>query len=347
MRPRSKTLLPALLALLLIGGCSRESLHHAQLFSFGTLVDISLWGASSTQAEQAEQVIREELQTMHQAWHAWQPGPLTQTNRRLQEGSWFNAPSELLPLIVQAKDLYQRSDGLFNPAIGKLVALWGFHSDTPPKGPPPDAAAIRRLVSLKPDMNDITVDGDKLHSGNPAVQLDFGAFAKGYAVDRIIARLRTLGIRNAIINAGGDLRAIGRHGERPWRIGIRNPRGSGVLASLELKGDESVFTSGDYERFYDYQGKRYHHIIDPRTGYPATGVTSVTIIHGNAAEADAAATALFVAGPDTWYAAARKLGIKFVMLVDDRGKIHMNPAMADRIRFETADKPEIILSKAL
>ncbi len=342
-------LLLFLSALLLLGGCSREQerLHHAQLFSFGTLVDVSLWDVTPAQVEKAERIIHEELRAMHQTWHAWQPGPLTETNRRLQEGVEFDCPPELLPLILQAKTLYRRSGGLFNPAIGKLVALWGFHEDAPPSGPPPAISAIRGLVDSKPGMEDLVVNGHKLHSDNPAVQLDFGAFAKGYAVDRIIERLRKLGIENAIINAGGDLRAIGRHGERPWRIGIRDPRGSGVLASVELAGDESVFTSGDYERFYEYEGKRYHHIIDPRTGFPARGVTSVTVIHGNAAEADAAATALFVAGPDHWHETARAMGINLVMLVDDKGKIHMNPAMAERIHFETIDKPEIVLSEPL
>ncbi len=348
MRLQQNRILLLVILLLPLGGCSRqEQLHHAQLFSFGTLVDVSLWGASPSQIEHAEQVIHEELRTMHHVWHAWQPSPLTDINRKLQEGTEFTCPPELLPLIVQAKDLYRRSGGLFNPAIGRLVALWGFHGDSPPQGPPPRPEAIRKLLASKPGMDDITLHGSRLLGTNSAVQLDFGAFAKGYAVDRIIDKLMRLGIKNVIVNAGGDLRAIGHHGERPWRIGIRNPRGQGVLASIELGEDESVFTSGDYERFYDYKGTRYHHIIDPRTGYPARGVTSVTVIHDNAAEADAAATALFVAGPEKWPTVARQLGIKYVMLVDDKGKIHMNPAMAERIRFETADRPEVVLSERL
>ncbi|HHL45653.1 MAG TPA: FAD:protein FMN transferase, partial [Gammaproteobacteria bacterium] len=327
-----------LLSTALLAACSRAELHHSQLFSFGTLVDISLWDASPEQVENAEQIIHAELQTMHSAWHAWQPGPLTATNQQLRTGEWFICPPEVLPLIMQAKQLYRRSNGLFNPAIGQLVSLWGFHSDTLPQGPPPDAAAIAELVARQPGMNAINIDGEKIRSDNPAVELDFGAFAKGYAVDRIIEKLIAAGIKNAIINAGGDLRAIGRHGDRPWRIGIRNPRQAGVLAAIELEGDESVFTSGDYERFYEYEGKRYHHIIDPRTGYPARGVSSVTVIHNNAAEADAAATALFVAGPHDWYKTARNLNIKYVMLVDDKGVIYMNPAMANRVQFETAEQ---------
>ncbi len=350
MKRRGKHLVLLILAALLIAGCSRpqqQRLHHAQLFSFGTLVDISLWDASPAQVKEAERIIHQQLQTMHHAWHAWQPGPLTATNQQLRSGEWFVCPPAVMPLIVQSKQLYRRSNGLFNPAIGQLVSLWGFHSDTLPQGPPPAATAIASLLAQNPGMDAVSVDGQRVRSTNPAVQLDFGAFAKGYAIDRIVEKLVDAGIGNAIINAGGDLRAIGRHGDRPWRIGIRNPDRPGLLAGIELAGDESVFTSGDYERFYEYGGTRYHHIIDPRTGYPARGVRSVTVIHDNAAEADAAATALFVAGPRDWYPIARQLDIKYAMLVDDKGAIHMNPAMAARVQFETADQPEIILSKDL
>jgi thiamine biosynthesis lipoprotein len=99
-------------------------------------------------------------------------------------------------------------------------------------------------------------------------------------------------------------------------------------------GDESVFTSGDYERNFNWKGKRYHHIIDPRTGYPAIGTKSVTVIHQDAATADAAATALFVAGPDNWYNIAQKMGIKYVLLVDSQDRAHMNPAMKRRLKFD-------------
>ena len=340
----------SILVLLLLPGIiscggSQPPLHRAQLLSLGTLVDISLWGATSQQITEAERIIQEELDRIHTNLHAWQPGPLLEVNRRLADGSWFRCPPEILPLIVQGKRFYRSSGGLFNPAIGRLVDLWGFHSDNQPSGPPPSADVIGRFLENLPGMDDIMVKGEQIRGTNPALQLDFGAFAKGYAVDRIIEQLRTIGIRNAIINAGGDLRAIGRHGERPWRIGIRQPRGEGVLASLELGGDESVFTSGDYERFYIYQGRRYHHILDPRSGLPARGVSSVTVIHRDATLADAAATALFVAGPQGWQDTARRMGIEYVMLVDDKGEVRMTPAMAARIHFETAQKPRISISE--
>jgi len=149
-----------------------------------------------------------------------------------------------------------------------------------------------------------------------------------------IQTLQELGIDNAIINAGGDLRAIGKRDNHNWTVGIRHPREKGIIASIEINQDESVFTSGDYERFFEYKKKRYHHIIDPRTGYPAEDVISVTVIHPNATVADAAATALFIAGPQQWHAIARSMGIKLVMMIDDKRNIYMNPAMAQRLMFE-------------
>jgi len=136
-----------------------------------------------------------------------------------------------------------------------------------------------------------------------------------------------------VINAGGDLSVIGQHKDRAWNIGIRDPRANKILASVEVKNDESVFTSGDYERLYFYRGKRYHHILDPRTGYPTQDARSVTVIHADAGLADAAATALFVAGSKHWQKTAKKMGLKYVMLIDANGDIHITPAMQLRIKF--------------
>ena len=162
-----------------------------------------------------------------------------------------------------------------------------------------------------------------------------------------LKRLRDMGVRNAIVNAGGDLRAIGRRGNRPWRVGIRHPQGSGVLASVEIESDESVFTSGNYERYRIHEGVRYSHIIDPRTGMPVNHIASATVIHHNGAVADAAATALTIAGPMDWPRIAKQMGIKYVMLVDEKGTVYMNPAMAKRVRFEGKNEPAIVISEPL
>jgi thiamine biosynthesis lipoprotein len=328
--------LPLILALLLIGmlsaACKREQpVYNTRFLAFGTLVDLSIIGVDKATADHASATLEQDFAFMHQAWHAWDPGPLGRVNRLIQQGKTFSVPPSVLPLIRLGQRYSEQSGGLFNPAIGHLVDIWGFHKDEPECRPPPPPEAIRNLLRSAPSMADLSLDGIMLHSKNPDVKLDFGAFGKGYGIDLAIAHLREMGIHNAIVNAGGDLRAIGDRDGAPWRIAVRRP-GGGVFATIEVSGDESVFTSGDYERYFVYEGETYHHIIDPRTGYPAQGTRSVTVVHGDAATADAAATALFVAGPEGWVDVARNMGIKLVLLLDVTGTIHMTPAMAQRIK---------------
>lgn len=340
--------LALILALIIVAGCGREpQAYHEQLIGFGTLIDVKIWGVDEKAAQQAVRAIDEDFKYMHTAWHAWEPGPLSRINELLPTGERFSAAPSVLPLIKKGKEFAAASQGKFNPAIGRLIKLWGFASDDPPKGPPPAPEAIEALLAKKPSMEDVIIDGIEMYSTNDAVRLDLGGFAKGYGVDVAIDHLRELGITNAVVNAGGDLRAIGRHGSRPWRIGIRDPRGPGILASVDVENDECVFTSGDYERYFEYEGIRYYHILDPRTGYPARGATSVTVFDNSAARADAAATAIFVAGPEEWYDVAKSMGVKGVMLVDTRGTIYMTPNLKERIYFDVKPLPKIIYSEPL
>jgi len=332
-----KRLKPAVffLTLILLSSCQPEPKeHHAGLYVFGTIVDVTLYGVDRHKAQQALQQIETDLQYMHRAWHGWQPGPLGRINELLGLGGEFSANPSVLGLITKARELSTASDHLFNPAIGRLIQLWGFHSDDPPKGPPPSDDDIRELLAKNPRMTDIQINHVRMKSTNPALKLDLGAIAKGYALDQLMTSLQQQGVENAIINAGGDIKVIGKHGERNWRVGIRHPRTDGVIAGVDLAPGESIFTSGDYERFYKHDGHRYHHIIDGNTGYPATGVSSVTVIHPDAATADAAATAIFIAGTNDWHRIAKKMGIKYVMLIDSVGDVHINPAMRSRLEFK-------------
>lgn len=339
--------LPIFLAVSLLGCSPAPRVYHQQIPVFGTLVEVKLWGVEEARGRELVIQLADDFEYMHHAWHPWEPGTLLRVNQLLPTGESFAAAPSLLPLIQRASELSRQSGGLFNPAIGQLIALWGFASDEPPKGPPPDPKAIAALVGKNPRMEDIQVEGIKLRSTNPAVKLDFGAFAKGYAVDRAIEYLRAAGVQHAIVNAGGDLRVIGRHGDRPWRIGIRHPRQAGILASVEVEGDESVFTSGDYERYFDWDGVRYDHIIDPRNGYPAKSVTSVTVFTRQADLADAAATALAVAGLRDWLPVARAMGVSGVMLVDEAGTVYLTPGIRERIHFEGDTPPTIVVSDPL
>jgi thiamine biosynthesis lipoprotein len=329
----------------LLSGCTRAPVDfHQSLFIFGTLVDITVHGAPENLAADAVAAVDDDFQRMHREWHAWKPGgELVKLNRRLGSGETTPVSDFLLPLLLQAHTLSIQSDGLFNPAIGRLIALWGFHSDEPPPGPPPAAAAIEALVAGKPDMRALLIEGNRVSSDNPLVQLDLGGFAKGYALNLAIARLRSQGVGNAIVNAGGDLCVTGRHGERPWQVGIRHPQGEGVIAALAVADGECVLTSGNYERYREYEAVRYAHIIDPRTGWPVRHVASATVIHADGGVADAAATALTVAGPTDWQRIARGMGLVYVMLVDEEGTVYLSPAMAERIRFAAGQEHKTVI----
>ena len=319
-------------------GCNRrEPLVQHRLFVFGTVIEITLWDATDEQARLAVGRIENDFQQMQRDWHAWEPGALMDINAAIAVGKSSPVPSSLVPLIEESQYLYRLSDGLFNPAIGRLLKLWGFQGSTHEQRPPPAAEDIAALVKAAPGMDDLVLEDGVLRSRNRSVQLDFGAFAKGAAIDQAISRLREAGIENAIVNAGGDLRAIGHKGRKPWRIGVRHPQGKGVLAALEISGDEVVFTSGNYERYNEFEGVRYTHILDPRSGYPVNSIASVTVIHHDGGIADAAATALVVAGVREWPRIAQAMGIRYVMLVDERGNIHMNPEMAARVQLEGDD----------
>jgi thiamine biosynthesis lipoprotein len=339
--------LVALLAsavLLTAGACTATPTdHQARFFVFGTVVDVTVWSVGDGAADRAFRELGALFQALHEKWHAWEPGLLTDVNRAFAEGRPARADATIVELIRRSQDLEAATGGRFNPAIGKLIDLWGFHtSDFPVMGPPPSAADIRALVDRRPSTQDIHIDGLELSSSNPAVQLDFGGIAKGYAIDLACQALRRLGLDNAIVNAGGDLETMGRHGDRPWRIAIRDPHG-GIIGRLDTRGDEAIFTSGNYERYRENGTARYPHILDPRTGWPVSELSSVTVIAREGLLADAAATALTVAGPSDWPAVAGALGLDQVLVVDEEGTVYLTPAMQARVQLE--DGLKVVVSE--
>lgn len=325
--------------LALLCACSREPpLHHEQFLAFGTLIEITTYGVDDSAAQQASAAIEQDFQRMDRDWHAWHSSALTALNARLAHGEAATVDAQLLDLIARARQLSLASDGLFDPALGRLFGLWGFQSDEP-VGPPPPLQKIAELLRAMPRMTDLHISGASVRSDNPQLQLDFGAVAKGYAAQLATAHLQRLGVHDAIVAAAGDLHVIGRHGARPWHVGIRHPRAPGIIASVDLNSGESISTSGDYERYFTFGGKRYHHLLDPRTGYPAQGTAAVTVIATDGARADAAATALFIAGARGWPRIARAMGVDQVMRIDQEGRVQLTPAMAARLHFEIEPAP--------
>lgn len=332
MRPWLPLLLSLLLPVLL-GGCLNIShpAHSERIHAFGTIIEVTIVNKTRKEAAADIQAIRELFEQLHRDWHAWNKGPLQDINQALAQGQQHQVPADLLPLIRLSIPLAVASNHLFNPAIGQLINLWGFQGNKKGCDQLPSPEQITALVQQNPRMTDLRLDGDRISSSNPAVKLDFGAVGKGYGIDLAMNKLKALGVEHALINAGGDLRAIGSRDGRPWRIGVKHPDGS-ILASLEVQGDQGVFTSGSYERQYQCNGQSYHHIIDPRSGQPARGSAQVTVIHPDASTADAAATAIFIAGPKDWEGVARSMGVRMVALLDDEGRLLVTPEMEQRLK---------------
>ena len=325
-----------ILLLSLLPGCDHQEIYQRQFLTFGTLLDITIATNNPPLAEKAFNALQADFDKMHHQWHAWQTSPLTRFNASVATEQNFPVDPSLIPLIKKATELSRRSHYLFNPAIGKLIALWGFHQDEPYRKDSPSKAKIAKLIKSNPTLDTITIKKGIAHSTNHDVQLDFGGFAKGYGLGLAAEHLLEMGLHNFIINAGGDLVAYGSHPQRPWQIGIRNPEGGDALALIKPNDGEAIFTSGDYQRFYFHQNQKRHHIIDPRTGYPSQGSHAVTVIHRDPGLADAAATALLIAKPDEWQETARSLGVEQVLLLDTNGKLHCTAAMAKRIQFTQA-----------
>jgi thiamine biosynthesis lipoprotein len=318
-----------LLAMTLLGCSGGETpVHVSQFNAFGTRIDMQLLGVTEElAAEVAEQTAR-DFALIEYSLGLDQPGPMLRVNELLATTEPFAAPPALLPLLRQSQALAERSNNGFNPAIGLLTALWRPDPVTGKCETAPDAEAIARVVRAAPRLSDLHVRGIELQSDNPAVRLDFGAVVRPYAADIAIANMRARGIRGAMIRIGNDLRLLGDRAGQPWRIPVLGGSGGAVLGTLDLRGDTSVITLGRFQQPCLHDGEDQPRVVDPRTGYPVQGTRLVTVLHaGDAVTAAAAATALFVAGPEHWVAVARQMGISAALLIDDAGQVHLSPEM--------------------
>jgi thiamine biosynthesis lipoprotein len=333
---RTNTIFVALLLLqCLLSGCTdNKHTYRTQGKVFGTEVEVSIYGEPQERADALSASVLSEFDRLHHKFHAWQPGMLTALNDSIARGEPFQADAEMVDLLKSATGLAERSDNLFNPAIGHLIRLWGFQSsDITPHGPA--RAEIKRWVDANPRLSDLRYEGTTITSVNKAVMIDLGGYAKGYALDRAALILRAAHVKAALINVGGNILAIGQPGARAWTVGIRDPRNEGTLAALALHDNEAIGTSGDYVRYFMKDGKRHPHIIDPRSGDTIDLVASVTIITSGGNDAglrsDGNSKPLFISGPAHWKAMAQRLGLNEVMLIDAEKNVDMTPAMRARI----------------
>lgn len=233
---------------------------------------------------------------------------------------------ETLEILAEGEQVSQASGGAFDMTLGRLKALWGFGSAHPRQPSLEEISAA--LVGTGPGM--LAVDkGEVVKRSNARV--DLGGIAKGFIIDRAVAVLEEAGVQCAAVNAGGDLRLIGRRAGA-WRIGIRHPRqADALLATLVLPEPMAVVTSGDYERFFEQKGKRYHHLFDPATGLPARGCQSVTVVSPRAGLADALATAVFVLGPKAGLALLEHYPRTWGLVVAADGTTLLSSGLRERV----------------
>lgn len=283
--------IPVFIVISLLGaglcGCQNKRLYKDTRIMMGTFVEVT-----SSQQE-ASQIVFAEIARIENLLSKYkEESEISQLNKL----GVINASPETFFVIKKAKEFWQASEGAFDISVGALTELWKIAIKD---GILPAQEKIAQALKLTgSDKIILQEEKNMVKFGVSGMKLDLGAIAKGYAVDSAVEKLKKAGINNCLINAGGDIYCLGEKFNEPWNIAVQDPRKKGFLAFLELK-DKAIATSGDYEQYFVKGSRRYAHIIDPKTGYPAgSGVASVTVISKDCLTADALATAIFVLGKE-------------------------------------------------
>jgi thiamine biosynthesis lipoprotein len=261
----------------------------------GTRITVELWDEDPAKAERAIDAVLDEMRHIDESMSTYKPtSEVSQVNDKAANGP-MPIGKELFDLLTTAKEYSVITDGAFDITYASVGYLYDFR-----KHSRPDEAQIAKALPAI-DYRHVILDpkNQTVFFSQKGVRIDLGGIAKGYAVDRGIEVLKSLGYTRAYVGAGGDSRIIGDRFGKPWVVGIRDPRkGEGnVIARIPLV-DAAISTSGDYERFFEEQGVRYHHIIDPRTGHSASKVRSATVIGPYATRTDGLSKTAFVLGPE-------------------------------------------------
>jgi thiamine biosynthesis lipoprotein len=282
------------------------------LVALGTLVEIEVRGQKSDDANRVITAAFREAQRIHNEFSPFnEKGALWNLNHAESEAVVVSR--ELYDLLQKCDDIHTKTDGAFDAAMEPLFKLWRTWEEEP-RLPTEEAVETARLTS---GWHHIRLGKERQLTRQPGVQISLGAIAKGYAVDRMAEKLQEHGVDNALINAGGDIRSLGKG----WVVGIQHPSISNRLIQKITLPRLAVATSGDYEQYHEEKGRRYHHIVDPATGYPATDCRSVTIIAETCIEADAYATGVFVLGAERGLDLVNRTQSMEAMLVDSSGKV--------------------------
>lgn len=274
-------------------GCEKQA--RTTVFAMDTVMDLQVWGENT---ESVTQLLGELLRSMEDRWSATAGNSLLGQLNRGQTPELTGEEAALLERVIELSD---RTGGAFDPRLYDVSLLWGFYNDAHHI---PSEQELAEALTQK--------------------RWDLGAAMKGYAGDRCVQLLETMDIDRAILNLGGNIQTYGEKPDgSPWRIGIQNPDGGDYVGMVEVTGTASVVTSGDYQRFFEQDGIRYHHIIDPETGKPArSGLRSVTVICRDGLTADALSTALFVMGLEEATAFWQASDDFEAVFITDQGKIY-------------------------
>jgi len=332
-----------ILIIVLSTGCGRTSrVFDDKLDVLGTFANISIVGLPDAEAGGAAEAVEQDLRQLdHVGYTFVSEGELHELNEAIAQGRSKTVSPALRDLIVNARELYTASGGLFNPAAGELTALWEFHCDRADCTESPYPEEVQRLVEEKeaaviarhPSIEDILVDGNTVTSQNPSVKLEFGDMIRGYALDKGIAHLKKMDIKNAMIDIGGSVRGVGSRGEHPWWAAVMDVSGIHSIGYVELGKDEAIVAVRAFDKSIGKQDFVYRHVVDPRTGLPVKDVKAVTVIHDSAVWANAAATTLLIAGIDDWASVAAKMGVRSVMMITRDGTVYTSTKMEERIHW--------------
>ncbi len=275
----------------------------------GTVVEIQIRETDRKKAETSIEKAFNEIKRIDDLFSTYnEDSPVWKLNHN--QDTLINVDPEIFSLMVLCDSISNLTNGSFDVSLNKLLTTWGFDGDDP------SLPVEEKLSSalLNSGWNNIELLEDNSFNRKAGTELNFGAIAKGYAVDKAVNVLINLGIKSALVNAGGEIKTIGDD----WVIGIQHPRNQNQIIEKVNPEKMSVATSGDYEKYFELNGKRYHHILDPKTGYPSDSLISVTVLNKGCTIADALATAVFVLGPFYGKRLIENLPETEVMIIDNQ-----------------------------
>jgi thiamine biosynthesis lipoprotein len=305
---------------------ARAAWFSDQQAIMGTVVRVELWSEDRRAGKAAIAAVMDEMRRIDRTMSTYkEDSEVSLVNRRAaQEQVAISA--ELFDLIERSLRMSELTGGAFDITYASAGYLYDFHR----KIKPSEEALAEALSAIS--YHHILLDRKRntVKFSQGGVRIDLGGIAKGHAVDRCVALLQARGIKQAIVTAGGDSRIIGDHHGRPWVVGIRDPRQEGkVVAALPLS-DAAISTSGDYERYFEANGVRYHHIINPTNGRPVNGVRSVTVVGNDSTTMDALSTSVFVMGVQKGMALVERLPEVEAVIVDAHGKMYYSTGLMRR-----------------